>query len=98
MVHFVESCKNSDDIRTWVCVFFAQNARQENSQGLRNKVRQYVPDVDHGFLHLMHKNPTGQPQLLPREWHGQRNAEFESRGFISYLIIFLDSLCIMAYL
>ena len=51
-----------------------------------------------GFLHLMHKNPTGQPQLLPREWHGQRNAEFESRGCISYLIIFLGAFCIMAYL
>ena len=85
MVHFVESCKNSNDIRTWVCVFLAQNTRQENSQGLRNEVRGYAPDTDHEFLHLVHRNPPARPQLLPREWHGQRNAEFGSSYCISCL-------------
>ena len=34
MVHFIESSKNSDDVRARIGVFFAQDARQEDSQSL----------------------------------------------------------------
>lgn len=34
MVHFVESGKDGNNIRTWVSVFFAQDACQENGQSL----------------------------------------------------------------
>lgn len=34
MVHFIEPSKNSDDVRAWIGVFFAQDARQEDSQSL----------------------------------------------------------------
>lgn len=51
-----------------------------------------------GFLHLVHKNPPGRPQLLPREWHGQRNAGFGSSNCISCLFLLSETLSVMAYL
>lgn len=47
-----------------------------------------------GFLHLVHKNPPGRPQLLPREWHGQRNVEFGSSNCISCLSLFYGILSV----
>lgn len=51
-----------------------------------------------GYLHLVHKNPPGRPQLLPHEWHGQRNAGFESSNCISCLCWISGTLPIMTYL
>lgn len=78
MVHFVESCKDGNNIRTWVRVFFAQDACQDNGQSLcMGLVRAFeLGGLNHA--HLMHKRPPELPLPPPHEWHEQRNAGFGS--------------------
>jgi hypothetical protein len=40
MVDLIEACQDRDDIRAGVCVLFAQDAGQEDRQGLKKSVSQ----------------------------------------------------------